>query len=151
MLTVDGVPLILVLALGQFHDLAETTSAQGRLCILSQLVARRSLLATGSRPELVAPIVAALEECQLKVSSPTFPLPKKPAMVYGDIDIYPGDATEHLETGRVGKEDSGLTYTVVMKEVIVTPENELDLGTCTMQGQWGQFKWIFGRALCGLV
>lgn len=59
-LTVDSVPLVLVLALGQLHDLAETASAQGRLGILSQLVARGPLLAAGSRSELVAPVVAAV-------------------------------------------------------------------------------------------
>lgn len=59
-LTVDGVPLVLILALGQFHDLAETATAQGRFGILSQLVARGSLFATWSRPKLVAPVVAAI-------------------------------------------------------------------------------------------
>lgn len=59
-LTVDGVPLVFVLALGQLHDLAKTASAQGCLSILSQLVARGPLLAAGSRPELVSPVVATV-------------------------------------------------------------------------------------------
>lgn len=34
-LTVDGVPLVFILALGQLHDLAKTAPTQGRFGILS--------------------------------------------------------------------------------------------------------------------
>lgn len=59
-LTVDSVPLVLVFTLGQLHDLAKAAAPQGGLGILSQLVARCSLLATGSRSELVSPVVAPI-------------------------------------------------------------------------------------------
>lgn len=57
-LTVDRIPLVLVLTLGQLHDLAEAATSQSGLGILSQLIAGRSLLATGSRSELIPPVVA---------------------------------------------------------------------------------------------
>lgn len=57
-LTVDRVPLVLILALGQLHDLAQAPASQSGLGILSQLVTSCSLLSTGSRSELVPPVVA---------------------------------------------------------------------------------------------
>lgn len=56
--TIDSVPLVLVFTLGQLHDLAEAAASQSGLGILSQLVTGCSLLAAGSRAELVPPVVA---------------------------------------------------------------------------------------------
>lgn len=59
-LTVHGIPLVLVFTLGQLHDLAKAAASEGGLGILSQLVTSCSLLATGSRSELVPPIIAPI-------------------------------------------------------------------------------------------
>lgn len=50
---VDGQPLVLVLAVGQLHDLAQAAAAQCGLGILSQLVACVAAF-SGPRAELVA-------------------------------------------------------------------------------------------------
>ena len=51
--TVDGQPLVLVLALGQLHHLAQAPSTQCCLGILAKLVARSATLARYSGSELV--------------------------------------------------------------------------------------------------
>lgn len=55
---VDGQPLVLVLALGQLHHLAQAAAAQRRLGILPQLVARVAALAPAGA-ELVARTLVA--------------------------------------------------------------------------------------------
>lgn len=56
---VDGQPLVLVLALGQLHHLAQAAAAQRRLGILSQLVACVAALARAGA-ELVARALVAV-------------------------------------------------------------------------------------------
>ena len=57
--TVDGQPLVLILALGQLHHLAQAPSTQCCLGILAKLVARSATLARDSGSELVLrPVVA---------------------------------------------------------------------------------------------
>ena len=59
--TVDSQPLVLVLALGELHHLAQAPSAQRGLRILAKLVARSAAFAGYSRSELVLrPVVAVL-------------------------------------------------------------------------------------------
>ncbi len=59
--TVDGQPLVLVLALRQLHHLAQAPSAQCCLGILAKLVARSATLARYSGSELVLrPVVAVV-------------------------------------------------------------------------------------------
>ena len=57
--TVDGQPLVLILALGQLHHLAQAPSTQCCLGILAKLVTRSATLARDSGSELVPrPVVA---------------------------------------------------------------------------------------------
>lgn len=59
MLTVDRKPLILILALWELHDLAQTASSKSSLSILAQLVAAGSLCGV-SWSELVARALVAI-------------------------------------------------------------------------------------------
>ena len=59
-LTVDRKPLILVLALWELHDLAQTASSESSLSILAQLVAAGSLCGI-SWSELVARALIAVK------------------------------------------------------------------------------------------
>lgn len=60
LLTVDSVPLVFIFTLGQLHDLAKAAASKSGLGILSQLVTGGSLLAAGSRSELVPAVVAPI-------------------------------------------------------------------------------------------
>lgn len=59
--TVDGQPLILILALRKLHHLAKTPPAKGRLGILTKLVAGGTAFAASARPELIPrPLVTSV-------------------------------------------------------------------------------------------
>lgn len=104
-LTVDGQPFILVLPLRQFHHLAQTPSAECRLCILSQLVARGAAFAWRARSELIPrPLVSAVQcksECHERRDA------TQPTLDHGGID-----------SGRFDSSRGGETNTVVRNELI---------------------------------
>lgn len=112
---VDGQPLVLVLALGQLHHLAQAAAAQRRLGILSQLVACVAALARAGAELVARALVAVYLDSIVSLG-----LLKKGGGFFR-CKVFGGASggRRELEAAKYyDRSIKSITYTVVINEVI---------------------------------